>query len=204
VVSPPRWQLLGARELLATPIFRVAGRTARSPASGREHEFVVLETPDWVNVIPLTDGDEVVMVRQYRHGTDEVTLEIPGGMVDARDLDAAAAARRELAEETGLEARVLEPVGSIEPNPAIQTNRCWSFVARGLAPLSSPPPHDGGPPADPLRGGGAAEGCFRPLPDPDEELEVVRVPLAEVPALIAGGKISHALVVVAFWHFWHR
>jgi 8-oxo-dGTP pyrophosphatase MutT (NUDIX family) len=158
---------------LETPIFRVLQREASAPA-GVAHPVYVIDAPDWVNVIPLTDRQSVVMIRQYRHGTDEVTLEIPGGMVDPEDADAAAAARRELAEETGYQAGVLHHLGTIAPNPAIQSNHCHSFLATALRP-----------------GPQRLEGS--------EQIEVVEVPLAEVPQLIARGEVSHALVVVAFY-----
>ena len=170
------WPLLRAEPRLVTPIFTLSGRTCRSPRTDQEHEFLVLEAPDWVNVVPLTAAREVVMVRQYRQGRGEVTLEIPGGMRDPGDADPAAAGRRELLEETGLWAGTLQPIGSIAPNPAIQDNLCWTFLATELEERGAPQ----------LDGG--------------EDLDTVRVPLVEIPELIRGGQITHALVVVAFWH----
>lgn len=170
------WPLLRAESRLTTPICNVLGRTCRSPRTGEAHEFLVIEAPDWVNVVPLTEQREVVMVRQYRQGRGEVTLEIPGGMCDPDDADPAAAARRELLEETGLWAGQLQPIGSTAPNPAIQSNLCWSFLATGLVERGAP------------------------VLDGGEDLETVRVPLIEIPDLIARGQICHALVVVAFWH----
>jgi ADP-ribose pyrophosphatase len=170
------WRRLRDAPQLTTSIFTVSGRTCRSPRTGRDHEFVVLEAPDWVNVVPLTEEGEVVMVRQFRQGRDEVTLEIPGGMRDPGDADPAAAARRELLEETGLWAEELRPIGSIAPNPAIQNNLCWSFLATRPVPRQAP------------------------QLDGAEDLETVRIPLRKIPDLIQSGRISHALVVVAFWH----
>ncbi|MEZ4518692.1 MAG: NUDIX hydrolase [Chloroflexota bacterium] len=71
------------------------------PRTGKEHSFYILEAPDWVNVIPLTPDEQVVMVRQYRHGTGTVTLESPAGMADHDGEALAVAAARELREETG-------------------------------------------------------------------------------------------------------
>ena len=76
-----------------------------SPRTGLPHPFYVLDCPDWVNVVALTDRNEVVLVRQFRAGTHSVTLEIPGGGVEKRDGSALVAARRELREETGHAAR---------------------------------------------------------------------------------------------------
>jgi 8-oxo-dGTP pyrophosphatase MutT (NUDIX family) len=171
------WPVRSERETLATRIFRITSRDTVSPRTGEPHEFVVLEAPDWVNVIPLTAGGEVVLVQQYRHGRGETTLEIPGGMVDPGDPSPMEAARRELLEETGIHAGRIEAIGSISPNPAIQTNLCWSYLAQDL--------EDRGP----------------PRLDGTEDIEVVRVPLREIPTLIREGRINHALVVVAFWHY---
>ena len=168
------WPLLHTRTITENRIFRLAGRTCRSPCTGQEHEFYALECGDWVNIVPLTDEGEVVMVRQFRHGTRAFTLEIPGGMVDPTDRDPAEAAAREMREETGYRAERVRHLGSIEPNPAIQGNRCHSYLATGLTLEGSP------------------------TPDGTEEVEVLTIPLAQVPGYITRGEISHALVVVAF------
>ncbi len=171
---PSPWLPRGRERVFETSIFGVERHRKVSPRTGREHDFYVLACNDWCNIVPLTDGGEVVMVRQVRHGTGEVTLELPGGMVDAGDPSPEAAAVRELAEETGYRAREVAPIGSIAPNPAMLANRCHSFLARGCV-RAGEPRLDGG-----------------------EDIEVVTVPLAEVPSLVARGDISHALVVVAF------
>jgi ADP-ribose pyrophosphatase len=168
------WDVTDQRELITTGIFKLTARASVSPRTGRIHDFYVLEAPDWINVIPLLDDDRVVMVRQYRHGRREPTLEIPGGMVDPSDADPLAAARRELLEETGYEAGNLTKIGDIAPNPAIQSNLCHSYVARQLTFLGT-----------------------QDL-DSTEEIEVVTVPLNEIPAMIRDGTITHSLVVVAF------
>ncbi len=137
----------------------------------------MLDSGDWVNIIPVTADDRVVLIRQYRHGTNDMTLEIPGGMVDREDSSALHAARREMQEETGYDSEDIIPLGAVHPNPAIQGNRCHSFLARNV------------------------EKCFEPNFDTTEETEVVLVPLAHIPDLIRRGHITHALVVVAFhWY----
>ena len=168
------WQPRGKRRLLETVIFDVEAHRLVHPRTGREHEFFILDAPDWCNIVPLTPDGEVVMVRQRRHGIGQETLELPGGMVDPGDASPLEAARRELLEETGYAAPVVEPIGVIAPNPAMMTNRCWSFLARDVE-LVAKPELDGG-----------------------EDIDVVRVPYAEVPARVARGEIAHALVVVAF------
>jgi ADP-ribose pyrophosphatase len=170
-----KWKDLGSTIEYRASIFTVKKERARSAHSGREHDFDILQTPDWVNVIATTDAGSVVLIRQYRHGTREVTLEIPGGMLEP-DEAPLHAARRELAEETGFTAKHWEQVGVVEPNPAFQTNRTYTFMARGARPT------------------------LEPQPDPNEEIEVDERPLEEIPGLMRDGTIKHALVVCAFFH----
>lgn len=155
-------------------IFRLRQDESRSPRTSRLHTFYVLEATDWVNVIPLTAEGTVVMVHQYRHGTEEVTLELPAGMVDPTDRDPAQAAARELAEETGYGAPTLTLLGSVAPNPAFLDNRCHTFLATPASAVAEPNPQ------------GA------------EELTLEEIPLADIPALILSGRISHSLTVSAF------
>jgi 8-oxo-dGTP pyrophosphatase MutT (NUDIX family) len=168
------WDRRGRERLLSTKIFGVDCHRLISPRTGREHEMFILDCPDWCNIVPITDDGRVIMVRQQRHGVLEETLELPGGLIDPEDASPLEAARRELLEETGYRADRVDPIGVIAPNPAMQTNRCHSFVARGVVRVGEPE----------LDGG--------------EDIEVVAVPLVEIPVRVARGEICHALVVVAF------
>lgn len=167
------WTLLHSRTVGDHRIFTVREDRYRLAPAGDERDFVVLDSPDWVNVIPITSSGEVVMIRQFRHGIRRTTLEIPGGMINPGEAPAAAALR-ELAEETGFAAARCRELGHVSPNPAIQSNRCWFFLAEGA-----------------YRAGDAD-------PDPGERIEVVLHPLAAIPALITMGEIDHALVLCAF------
>jgi 8-oxo-dGTP pyrophosphatase MutT (NUDIX family) len=169
------WQRLDTEMVYTCRVFSLRRDRSRSPRTGSDHDFFILDACDWVNVVPLTADDGVVMVRQYRHGVGDFTLEIPGGMVDAEDPSPLVAARREMVEETGWDSVDLVELGAVHPNPAIQGNRLHTFVARGVENLH--------------------ETHF----DTTEETEVEIVPLAEIPALVAAGTISHALVVSAFY-----
>ena len=173
------WRRIGSRRLQRCRVFDLDRVEFEIPAGGSSREFYVIDAPDWINVIPLTPDEQVVLVRQYRFGVEGFTLEIPGGMCDPGEspLDAA---RRELHEETGYRAGELESLGWVHPNPAIQSNRCHTFLASGAH----------------------AEGIAQP--DPDEEFEVVLEPLSRIPALIADGHITHSLVVAAFQMFGAR
>ena len=171
------WEKLNSEELANYRIFKMRRDVRRSPRTGAEHSFFVLESPNWVNVIPLTPEGKVVMIHQFRHGTARVTLEIPGGMIDADDGDPANSVRRELLEETGYAATDVFHIGTVDPNPAFLDNHCYTYLARG-ARWQQPPELDGA-----------------------EDIAVEEVPLADVPGLIANGRISHALVVAAFYHY---
>jgi 8-oxo-dGTP pyrophosphatase MutT (NUDIX family) len=149
----------------------------RLGAGDERRDVLIMEAPDWVNVIPLLDDGRVVLVRQWRYGVQAPTLEIPGGMVDSGE-DAATAAARELREETGLEAQTIRPLGFTHPNPAFIANRLTTWLATGLRGLESE------------RESYGVDG---------EEIRREMVPLAEIPGLIARGEISHALVVAAFY-----
>lgn len=167
------WTLLNTRQVTDHKIFTVTEDSYLFVPTSRERPFVRLCCPPWVNIIPVTAEGEVVLVRQYRHGVREITLEIPGGMVDPNE-DPAVAARRELLEETGYDSDELRLLGSVWPNPAIQDNLCYFYLAED------------------------AKRVAEPQPDPFERFEIVTVPLSEIPELIAKGEIRHSLVITAF------
>lgn len=170
-----RWTL-GARVAAHDyGIFRTAFVEGSHPQVAAAKRFSVIECTDWVNVIALTAAQEVVLVRQFRVGSGEVCLEIPGGMVDEGE-DAATAAARELLEETGYRAARWQRLGVVAPNPAIFGNRLHIFLAEGAYFA------------------GAA------TPEGSEVIDVETLPLASVWRAIRAGDIDHALVVAAFAH----
>lgn len=167
------WDKRGSRPLGSYYIFDLRMDEFINPVTGKGGEFVVLDAPDWVNIVPLTPDGEVVFIHQFRYGTGKVTLEIPGGMVDPGETSQQAAVR-ELYEETGYRCERCDYLGAIEPNPAFLTNRCHSFVALDCY-------LDGAP-------------AF----DANEYIETERISLSRVPAMLADETISHALVAIAF------
>ncbi|MFH2006299.1 MAG: NUDIX hydrolase [bacterium] len=168
------WPALHTEKISENRVFSLIRRRARSPRTGLDHDFFLLTTPTWINIVPITRSGELVLVRQYRQGVEDFTLEIPGGMMDPRDGAPEDAAARELLEETGYRAARLLEMGWVEPNPAIQDTRCHTFLAEDVERVA-PIDQDGG-----------------------EDLEVVLVPLSEVGELVRCGRIRHALVIAAF------
>src|SRR5262249_36223168 len=131
---PPRirpWRRVAAHDVSDHGVFRVQSLEVHDAAGQPRRRFSVFNAPDWCNVVAVTDTREIVLVWQYRFGTDALSLEIPGGVIDAGD-PPHEAARRELREETGYAARAIEPLCVTEPNPALQNNRCFGFLATGV------------------------------------------------------------------------
>jgi 8-oxo-dGTP pyrophosphatase MutT (NUDIX family) len=170
--DPKRWTVLENEFLQDCRVFRVSRLHSQSPHTGNTHPFFCIDSVDWVNVVPLTRDGDVVMIRQYRHGAGEITLEIPGGMVDAGEQPASAAAR-ELLEETGFAAGRVQPLGNFNPNPALFTNRLHAYVA-----------HD----------------CERvaEIDNGDHEETVVEIVARDaLREAVRDGRVDHALVIAA-------
>jgi len=172
VIRP--WKIESSQQLLDCRIFQVYHDVTVNPRTGQPHDMYRLEQPNWVNVIPLTPDNQVVMVEQWRHGTRTVELETPGGLMDAGE-SPEASARRELLEETGYAPDKIELLSTVNPNPAIQNNRQYYILATG---------------------------CRRVAElelDQAEDIIVRLVPLAEIPNLIRTGKITHGIVIGGFY-----
>jgi ADP-ribose pyrophosphatase len=167
------WKCIRSQPAQSFRVFSIRTDTTISPRTGTEHDFYIIESRDWINVIPLTTDHQVVMIRQYRHGSREVTLEIPGGLSDPGDTPEKAAAR-ELLEETGYQAKEWTKIGVVNPNPAIFNNRCYTFLAQDIKKIAAP------------------------TPDQAEDIEVILIPLSKIPELIRKGEIDHAIVITAF------
>jgi 8-oxo-dGTP pyrophosphatase MutT (NUDIX family) len=95
----------------------------------------ILQMPDWVNIIGIDSENKILLIKQFRFGTDLIELEIPGGIIES-DEKPKEAASRELEEETGykVEPKNLKQIGVVDANPAIQTNKCYTFLAENISP----------------------------------------------------------------------
>jgi ADP-ribose pyrophosphatase len=180
--DPARWTKGAERLLAATRILDLHSMHYRHPVRQTERDFVVIAAPDWVNVVALTTDGHLVLVRQFRFGINDFSLEIPGGVIEAGE-DPVAAGLRELAEETGFVGTSARLLGSVHPNPAIQNNRCHLVLVEAAARTAS---IDW---------------------DPDEEIAVTTAPVADVLAAARDGRITHSLVLCGLFLFeswWRR
>lgn len=167
------WRTVRESELDDRGVFSFQEVERLSPRTARVGSYKILRIAPWVNVVALTPDLEVVLVEQYRHGIDDITFEIPGGLVEPGEAHAVGAAR-ELEEETGYCGGEPVLLGTVHPNPAIQDNTCSTWLVEGAIPTGVQNFDDG------------------------EDIAVTTVPLAEIPAWLADGRITHSLVVAAF------
>ena len=126
-----KWKTLASEELFKTEIFRLRRDRCELPDGREMPGYYVMEFPHWVNVVPVTPEGKLVLIEQYRHAAGENMIEVPGGSVDATDADPKRAGLRELVEETGYVPEDIRFVGRHSPNPAMQTNHMYTYVALG-------------------------------------------------------------------------
>ncbi len=173
------WDIVKSEKLNSYRIFSTRMDIGKSPITGKEHDFYIIEAPTWVNVVAIDSYGKILLIKQYRHGIRSVTFEIPGGMVDSGE-HPLTAAKRELLEETGFTSNDWVLIGKVHPNPAIQDNLCLTYLARDV------------------------EQIMEPKFDGTEDIDTFLMPADEIVALVSSGKITHALVISAFyWYLLH-
>ncbi|MFO1450720.1 MAG: NUDIX hydrolase [Opitutaceae bacterium] len=174
--SLPRWRKGQVRVLATTRVLELHGVQFVHPVRKTEREFSVIHAHDWVNVIAVTPDRELVLVKQFRYGIDGFSLEVPGGVIEPGE-DPVQAGVRELEEETGYVGTGARLLGQVHPNPAIQDNRCHLVLVEQVTRKSAQ------------------------AWDPDEEIEVLTLPVDEAYALAHAGEITHALALNALFLF---
>lgn len=155
-----------------TKIFKVLSREMKIESEDHTATFSIVEAPDWINVIALTENEEVVLVEQYRYGIEKPTLELPGGMVDDGEHPRETSIR-ELKEETGFEGTEVISLGEVSSNPAMLSNYTHTYLITGCRKVSE-----------------------QNL-DGNERINVHVIPLQDFLDLVADGQVHHSLVVAA-------
>jgi ADP-ribose pyrophosphatase len=167
-----RWERLNSEKLFETPLFTLRSDRLRLPDGAVKDPYYVLERPDAAIVFPVTEGGEVVLVRQWRPAIDRAELGLPAGLVEGGE-EPEKAARRELAEETGFGGGEWTALGSVASSPSLKDNWAYLYLARGVEPRGEP------------------------SPDEHERLEVVTVPVGEVLRLVRRGELVSSSGVAA-------
>ena len=143
--------------------------------NGNLLDATIMEFRSWANILAITKDQQAVLVRQYRHGVERVLLELPGGIVEDGE-DPLDGIKRELLEETGYASTNIIEVGRIYPNPAMQTNQLFCYLAFNAEKVD----------VQNLDGG--------------EDIEIQLLPLDELIALVKNGEFPHALHVAVLFH----
>ena len=171
--KPHQWKIVESEDIADCRVFKIRKDVSQNLETKDTAEFFISENPDWVNIIPVLETGEVVLIEQYRHGIQDYTLEIPGGIID-KDEKPLEAAKRELIEETGVESGSIFEIGRSRPNPAIQNNWVYHFAAKNCKLTSNTK--------------------F----DEHESIVTRLVSIDDVPKLIFEERITHSLVLAAF------
>lgn len=174
------WEKInGSEVVLNTPVFDIEKTRMKCLRTGKEGDFYTFTCIDWVNVIAETTDNQLVMIRQFRAGSDQVELEIPGGGIESHETDPISAGARELLEETGYAGKNGRIIGKVCPNPALQGNTCYTVFFNDAERISEP----------------AMEGT--------EDIETFLIPSNQIHDKIVNGEITHGLVLNAL-HFFEK
>jgi 8-oxo-dGTP pyrophosphatase MutT (NUDIX family) len=170
------WEVHPDRIVLETPIVTIKSGPVQCRRSGKQKDFYMFCFPDWVNVVALTPGRDMIMIRQFRYGSNRMEIEVPGGMVNDREPPVDAGCR-ELLEETGYAGEKARIIGKVCPNPAIQDNYCYTVLVEQAVKIAEP------------------------RQDDMEDIECFLLPEKDVVQYIAFGYIEHGLVLNALMFY---
>lgn len=168
------WTRQSSETLADYRVFKMTKEVYLRPDGSGRHDFYVMLPPDWATIVPVTEDGRVVLIRQFRVGTAEVTIEVPGGVIEKGE-DPESAARRELQEETGFLCADIIKTAAVRPNPAISRNTCYHFVATGCT--------------------GTGVTHF----DETEDVGTFLATWDEIDKMISDGRIDHALILTALF-----
>ena len=170
---PRKWRLLSSQLVFNHRWCQVRQDVVALPNGTIVDDFFVNVRPDIALILPITVDRQVVFVRQYRHGVGEILLELPAGTFDPTSENAEAAVLRELQEETGYTSTCLTKLATLYDNPVKDTNRIHLFKADPVQPVTEQ------------------------TLDLTEEIEVVLVPIAQIPEKILAGDLQVAGTLAA-------
>ncbi len=174
-----KWTILDSKYLVQRPWATLRVDKLRMPNGNIKEEYYVLEYPSWVNMIGITDQNNILFVRQYRHGAAQIFLELPAGVVEDGE-DPAEAARREMLEETGFAFDSIEKIAELYANPATSGNITHTFL---------------------LKGGKRVQAQML---DSSEDIEVVEMSVAEAKEILFSNKIGQALHTAALFYAFQK
>lgn len=169
-----KWKIISSEVAFKAHIFRYVKVKSQSPSNDQIGDFDIVQCMNWVNVIGITKDQKIILIKQYRHGIEDVTVEIPGGAANFNE-DPLLGAKRELREETGYTSSNWKHLGRVDANPAFMNNHCDTYLA-----LDCEKTHD-------------------QEFDPFEEIEVYLKDVADLPSMVASGEITHSIVIAAFY-----
>lgn len=170
------WRRIDKEVIFKTPVFNLFRERSQSLRTGAETDFYYFGCRDWVNVVAVTTDKKLVMIRQFRHGSDRWEMEIPGGCMDPSDASPVEGGMRELFEETGYRGSGARIIGKVCPNPALQGNNCYTVFVEDAVKVSAP----------------AMEAT--------EDIDTMLVPVSDIRTMIKEQAITHGLVLNAL-HF---
>ncbi len=172
-----KWKTLSQKLIGNFRIFDLFQYERKHPKTHKISSFYGLNSVNWVNIIPITKDDEIILVEQYRHGIDATSLEIPAGLVELNE-EPKNAAMRECIEETGYQGEGEATfLGRVRPNPAYLNNFCYHYIWLNC------------------------EKKYEQNLDENEDINVIKLPFNQIKNMIESGEIDHSLVISALYYF---